>query len=91
MGASDPLPTARPEIPPPPPGPFDSGATGASLGVWLYPEMMRMLALPHPLPAEHGEGLAPFLPISSTQELGLSPLSSVPALLTRSRVLTTFP
>lgn len=51
-----------------------------------------MLTLPYPCPPECVcVGLAPSLPIPSTQELGLSPLSPVPALLTRSCILTTFP
>lgn len=42
--------------PPPSPGPFDSGATGAAPGMWLHPEMTKMLALPHPLRTERGAG-----------------------------------
>lgn len=55
MGASESPPVVRLETHPRPPGPSDSRATGAVLGVGLHLERMRMLTLPHMLLTECGE------------------------------------
>lgn len=73
--ARDPLSSARS---------FSSRATRAALGLWLHPEMSRVLVLPHQLPAEHRGGLACPPPHLQRSGTGAPPL---PALLTRSRIL----
>lgn len=66
MGASESPPAVRPETHPPPPGPSDSRATGAALGVGLQLERVRMLTLPHTLLTEHGgAGCLPPHPLQS--------------------------
>lgn len=54
MGASESPSAVRPETHPPPPGPSDSRATEAALGVGLHLERMRMLTLPRMLLTECG-------------------------------------
>lgn len=66
MGVSESPPAVRPETHPPPPGPSDSRATGAALGVGLHLERMRVLTLPHMLLTEcGGAGCLPPHPLHS--------------------------